>query len=57
MTERRLIKIGDKHQISCDCGRWLSVDSYTECDRCGAHYELSIEQTVPPIEDKEKYNK
>lgn len=48
---RRLIHVGDHRQIHCDCGRWLPLDVWTECDRCGAHYEVQIKQTAPPVEE------
>lgn len=43
--------VGD---FECDCGRELRATLYTECGRCGAHYERDDEneqmiQTVPPI--------
>jgi len=37
-------------KIRCECGELLPLDTMTECSECGAHYELRLEQTAPPIE-------
>ena len=41
----------EKEMFECDCGREL-VAEMTECDRCGAHYEVregGVVQVAPPI--------
>jgi len=42
----------NKPVFECDCGRELAAE-ITECDRCGAHYEIEAGQVIqvaPPIE-------
>lgn len=45
----------------CECGNTLRADAITECQQCGAHYEMSEDetemiQTAPPSNDK-KFSK
>jgi hypothetical protein len=35
-----------------ECGRLLPPDDYTECDRCGAHFELVARVHAPGVTDE-----
>lgn len=39
--------------IQCECDRELPMDTMTECDKCGAHYEVNLEQVAPPVPEVE----
>ena len=38
-------------RVECpECGHLLPLDSWTECDRCGAHLSLKWEVEAPAID-------
>lgn len=47
-TSSRLSVASDGWVIHCECGHYLPFDTMTECSKCGAHYEVSLEQIAPP---------
>ena len=43
----------DKTRMRCpECGHLLPIDSWTECDRCGAHLSVHIRVEVEGIDDE-----
>jgi predicted RNA-binding Zn-ribbon protein involved in translation (DUF1610 family) len=42
---------GDRSRFHCpECGEVLPVDSWTECQRCGAHLNVQVEVEAPGVE-------
>lgn len=48
LRDIRIIPSAWGRRMECpECGRLLPPDDYTECDRCGAHFELKAVVVVP----------
>lgn len=42
----------DKTRFECpECGHYLPVDPWTECERCGAHLTITVTVEAPAINE------